>query len=571
MNEESLFVEALEKPTASERRAFLDEACAGDVALRRRLEQLLAAHLQTLGILDQSAGPPGWTEVVGSRAPGAGPTGERVGTVIADRYKLIEEIGEGGMGTVWKAEQTRPVRRIVALKLIKAGMDSRTVLSRFEAERQALALMDHPNIAKVLDGGTTESGRPYFVMEYVKGVPFNQYCDDARLSIAQRLALFIPVCQAVQHAHTKGVIHRDLKPSNILVCLYDGHPVPKVIDFGLAKAILQPLTERTLLTAHGVLLGTPLYMSPEQAEFNNLDVDARTDVYALGVILYELLTGTTPLERQRFQAAAWHELLRLIKEEEPPKPSARLSDSDSLPSLAAQRQLEPVRLTRLVRGELDWIAMKCLEKERSRRYETASGLARDVQRYLMDESVEACPPSVGYRLRKFVRRNRVAVLVTLIIFLLLLGGIAGTTWGLFRAGRARDAEAARAEGERQANGRRKSACNRSRRRARSWRRSSGISTLRRRRRKAGRCVRSWGSGWTRRPLPWKETPSATPSSWPICRNGWAGRTGASATPPRRRRCSRRRWRSGETISTRTTRTRSRSCPSRPRPSTTSES
>ena len=242
------------------------------------------------------------------------------------------------MGTVWKAEQTQPVRRTVALKLIKAGMDSRTVLSRFEAERQALALMDHPNIARVLDGGTTESGRPFFVMEYVKGVPFTQYCDDARLTIAQRLALFVPVCQAVQHAHTKGVIHRDLKPSNILVCLYDGQPVPKVIDFGLAKAMHQPLTEHTLHTAHGVLVGTPLYMSPEQAELNNLDVDARTDIYALGVILYELLTGTTPLERQRFHEAAWHEMLRLIKEEEPPRPSARLSDSDSLPSLAAQRQ-----------------------------------------------------------------------------------------------------------------------------------------------------------------------------------------------------------------------------------------
>jgi serine/threonine protein kinase/tetratricopeptide (TPR) repeat protein len=445
MNEESLFAAVLEQPRA-DRTRFLEEACGADAALLQRLRVLLAAHEKAVGILDQPAQPPG--------SPGdtAGyvPASEQVGTVIAGRYKLLEQIGEGGMGTVWVAEQTQPVRRKVALKLIKAGMDSRTVLSRFEAERQALALMDHPNIAKVLDGGTTDSGRPFFVMEYVKGVPFTRYCDDARLSIAERLALFVPVCQAVQHAHQKGIIHRDLKPSNILICLYDGQPVPKVIDFGLAKAMHQPLTEHTLYTAHGLMMGTPLYMSPEQAEFNNLDVDTRTDIYALGVILYELLTGTTPLENRRFKAAAWQEMLRLIKEEEPPRPSARLSGSGSLPSVAAQRRLEPEKLTRLVRGELDWIVMKCLEKDRGRRYETANGLARDLGRYLHDEPVEACPPSTSYRLQKFVRKHRAGLATAAAMTVLLLLGSTVSTWQAVRATRAEAEARMMAEDEKRA-------------------------------------------------------------------------------------------------------------------------
>jgi hypothetical protein len=362
---------------------------------------------------------------------------EQSGTLIAGRYKLLEALGEGGMGTVWVAEQTEPVRRKVALKLIKPGMDSKSVLARFEAERQALALMDHPNIARVLDGGLTPEGRPFFVMDYVKGVPITQYCDDTRLSVPERLALFVQVCQAVQHAHQKGIIHRDLKPSNILVAPYDGRPVPKVIDFGLAKAIHQPLTEQTLHTGHETVLGTPLYMSPEQAQLNNLDVDTRTDIYALGVVLYELLTGTTPVERKRFKEAAWEEMRRIIREEEPPRPSARLSSTDTLPSLAACRQIEPARLTKLVRGDLDWMVMKALEKDRNRRYDTANGFAMDVQRFLAGEAVLAAPPSARYRLRKLARKYRGALTTAAVIALLL---VAGTTVSVWQAVRATNAE-----------------------------------------------------------------------------------------------------------------------------------
>ncbi len=453
MDEESLFAAALERASPGERRAFLDGACAGDAALRRRVELLLEAHERSTGILDQAGGTRDPAEVTAPADLRGGPGLERAGDLIAGRYRLLEPVGEGGMGTVWAAEQAHPVRRKVALKLIKAGMDSRSVLARFDAERQALALMDHPNIAKVLDGGATGAGRPFFVMEYVEGVPITQYCDGARLGIGGRLELLAAVCRAVQHAHAKGVIHRDLKPGNILVGLSDGRPVPRVIDFGLAKAMSGTLTDWTLQTAQGVMMGTPLYVSPEQADPANPDVDTRTDIYALGVILYELLTGSTPLEARRFREAGWQEALRMIKEEEPPRPSARLGASDALPALAARRRLDPSRLTRAVRGELDWIVMKCLEKDRSRRYESAGELGRDLERYLADRPVEACPPSAGYRIGKFLRRHRGPALAASAILLLLAGGVAGTAWGLVRADRARKSEAARADGERRANDR----------------------------------------------------------------------------------------------------------------------
>ncbi len=429
------FLEAVAAAPA-ERAGILDRVCAGDAELRRRVELLVRAHDDS-GDLPPTASKAGGTWAYEPRAADATPPAQlQTGSVVAGRYKLLEEIGEGGMGAVWVAEQTEPVRRKVALKLIKAGMDSKSVLARFEAERQALAVMDHPNIAKVLDGGLTETGRPFFVMEYVKGVPITEYCDATRLSVPERLNLFVQVCQAVQHAHQKGIIHRDLKPSNILVAPYDDKPVPKVIDFGLAKAMHQSLTERTLHTAHETVVGTPLYMSPEQAQLNNFDVDTRSDIYSLGVVLYEILTGTTPLEKKRFKEAAWDEVRRIIREEEPPRPSARLSSTATLPSLAAGRQIEPARLTKLVRGELDWIVMKSLEKDRTRRYETASGFAMDIQRYLTGEPVLAAPPSVRYRLKKFVRMHRAALTTTVAIGLLLVAGVAVSSWQAVRATRA---------------------------------------------------------------------------------------------------------------------------------------
>ena len=315
-------------------------------------------------------------------------------------YKLLQPLGEGGMGSVYMAEQQEPVRRRVALKVIKAGMDTRQVIARFEAERQALAMMDHQHIARVLDAGTTEDERPYFVMELVQGIPITEYCDRNQLTLQDRLQLLIPVCHAIQHAHQKGIIHRDIKPSNILVTLYDGVPVPKVIDFGLAKALQQRLTERTMFTQFGQVVGTLEYMSPEQAEMNALDVDTRTDVYSLGVLMYELLTGSTPLQRQTVRERAFDQVLRIIREDDPPRPSSRLSESgDRLPGISRHRRLDPRRLSQTLKGDLDWIAMKALEKDRSRRYGTCSDLADDMQRFLSKEPIEARPlrPPIGCR------------------------------------------------------------------------------------------------------------------------------------------------------------------------------
>jgi serine/threonine protein kinase len=442
--EESIFSEALELKSAAERAAYLDRACGENRQLRAEVEALLRAHEKSGDVLDLPEKPAATVaEQRSSEVPGT-----RIGP-----YKLLEQIGEGGMGTVWMAEQQEPVRRLVALKVIKAGMDSAQVIARFEAERQALALMDHPNIAKVLDAGTIgrsvpdalardvaplayasgSAGRPFFVMELVKGTPITKYCDEHRLTPRQRLELFVPVCQAIQHAHQKGIIHRDIKPSNVLVAPYDGKPVVKVIDFGVAKATGQRLTERTLFTGFGAVVGTLEYMSPEQAELNNQDIDTRSDIYSLGVLLYELLTGTTPLTKERLKQTPFPEVLRIIREEEPPKPSTRLSSSDTLPAIAAARQTEPATLTKVVRGELDWIVMKALDKDRKRRYETANELARDVERYLRDEPVLAGPPSMAYRLRKFVRRNKGPVLAAAIFVLLLTAGIVGTTTGLIWA------------------------------------------------------------------------------------------------------------------------------------------
>jgi eukaryotic-like serine/threonine-protein kinase len=478
-HEENLFNVAMQLPTPEARAAFLREACAGDEQLRQRVEALIAAAQPTNDFLEQAASgartflsaspgaagshspPPeertGKSKLPTPIPPGATiqisldslPVSEKPGDRIG-HYKLLEQIGEGGCGVVYMAEQTEPIRRRVALKVIKLGMDTRSVVARFEAERQALALMDHPNIAKVLDAGATETGRPYFVMELVKGIKITEFCDQNKLSTKERLELFMQVCHAVQHAHQKGIIHRDIKPSNVMVCSHDGVPVPKVIDFGIAKATQQPLTDKTVFTAFGQFIGTPAYMSPEQAELSGLDIDTRTDIYALGVLLYELLTGKPPFEPETLMKAGLDEMRRIIRETEPPKPSTkltqlvaadvrRLSAPGSQPSTLNSQPPDRASLRRLlqeIRGDLDWIVMKCLEKDRRRRYETATGLAHDIERHLNSEPVTAGAPGTAYRVGKFMRRHRAGLATVTVIALLLLVGVLVSTWQAVRAKRA---------------------------------------------------------------------------------------------------------------------------------------
>jgi serine/threonine protein kinase/tetratricopeptide (TPR) repeat protein len=447
MREREIFIAALQRDDPKERRAFLEGACGADAGLWDRVQALLGALDRAGSFLQEPAADRDATAaLVASRGNGperiASSPAEGPGTVIGP-YKLREQIGEGGMGVVYVAEQAQPVRRKVALKIIKPGMDTRQVIARFEAERQALALMDHPHIARVYDagatsppceGGVTGGGRPYFVMELVRGIPITDYCDREKLSIPERLELFVQVCRAVQHAHQKGIIHRDLKPSNILVTVIDGAAVPKVIDFGVAKATGASLTDRTIYTAFQQFVGTPLYMSPEQADLAGLDVDTRSDIYSLGVLLYELLTGTTPFDQDTFRTAAFDEVRRIIREQEPPKPSTRLSSLGATrATVSANRQADAHHLNRTVRGELDWIVMKALEKDRRRRYETANDFAADVMRYLTHQPVEACPPSPWYRFGKLARRNRGVLATVALVALALAAGSAVSVWQAIKA------------------------------------------------------------------------------------------------------------------------------------------
>ena len=416
---------ALELPL-TDRAAYLDRACAGQPELRRQVEALIQANDQATSFLQHPPNGLHFNRTLPLPILPREKPGDQIG-----HYKLLQQIGEGGCGIVYMAEQEEPVRRRVALKVIKLGMDTRQVIARFEAERQALALMDHPNIAKVLDAGSTSTGRPYFVMELVRGIKITDYCDENNLPTAQRLDLFLLVCHAIQHAHQKGIIHRDIKPSNILIADHDGVPVPKIIDFGIAKATTdQRLTDKTLFTAFEQFIGTPAYMSPEQAKLSGLDVDTRSDIYSLGVLLYELLTGQTPFDPEQLLSAGLEEMRRTIREMEPPRPSTRLSTmlAADLTKLAKHRRAEASKLPGLIRGDLDWIVMKCLEKDRTRRYETANGLATDISRHLHNEPVVARPPSRLYRFQKSVQRNKLAFAAASAFALALVVGAVVSIW-----------------------------------------------------------------------------------------------------------------------------------------------
>src|SRR4051812_30751116 len=441
MSEEEIFFEALQITTPEARAAYVQEACGQDRTLRRKLEELLKEHFSNDSLL---AGP----ALEGERptiklelTPEAAPT--------LGRYKLLEKIGEGGFGEVWMAEQREPVKRHVGLKIIKPGMDSRQIVARFETEKQALAMMDHANIAKIFDAGTTDAGRLYFVMELVRGVKITEYCDQNQLPTKERLRLFILVCQAIQHAHQKGIIHRDIKPSNILVTLHDGVPVPKVIDFGIAKATQQELTDKTLFTQFQQFIGTPAYISPEQAEMSGLDIDTRADIYSLGVLLYELLVGQTPFDAKEMMKGGLDALRQIIRETEPLRPSTKLNtlSGDARTAAGKRRHTDVAKLVHQLRGDLDWIVMNCLEKDRTRRYETANALAADIQRHLNNEAVLACPPSAAYRFQKTFRRNKLAFTAGTAVVLALVVGLGLAAAGLRQAMRERNSALAARAGE----------------------------------------------------------------------------------------------------------------------------